>query len=1261
MMIKKFVLVIFKPVQRFCAHMIRVKYITSKKGLLTIAITLCILLTFTGVSFYGISGWERERLSSDFESHANHLANAIQTEFSGHVEVLHSIESLYQSSQDVTQGEFHTFVMPHLTRHPGIQVLAWVPRVPDTEREMFEETARLEGYTEFQIIEYQNQQRIPAEQRDEYFPMYYIESYEVVDIVPGFDIASDSDLLASLNQARDIGEAVATASIDLTGSGDQQYAVYVYVPIYYGDSSTSTVMGRREVLAGYASGVFGVGDVVNAIMGTGLYDALGVEVYGETGRAGEQLLYTSHQNSEYADSDTMAQTVTFEMAKRQWALRIIPTQNYLTQSSTRYSWAVLIGGLILTLVIGQFLLIRLKNTLSIEKLAGELAISNRELQEEISIRRNTEAELRTSEEKYSQLVEQGNDGIILIQDNVLLFANSKMREMTGLSEEEYIRRPFLDFVTPEYKGLLLERYKARMSGEEVSNRYEAEIIDKDGKKIPVEVNASIIDYEGKPADMAIIRDISGRKRAQEALADEATRRRILIEESSDGIVILDENGYVFEANKRFAEMHGYTPEEAQKLHILDWGPQVPQERIRQMLMEVDETGDHFETQHRRKDGTALDMEISTNGAVIGDQKLIFCVCRDITGRKRAEEALADEAVRRRILIEESRDGIVVLDENGRVYESNKRFAQMLGYTTEEIKDVCVWDWEYLLPHEQVLEMIRSVDSAGDHFETKHRRKDGSVYDVEISTNGEMFGGQKLIFCVCRDITERKRAEEEIRVFSDAVAGAIDAISISDKDGIISYVNSSLEEIYGYEPGELVGKQIDVLNANEETTRRLITSINEKGSWSGEIEAKRKSGEVFPAFLTISTVRDDEGHFIAMLGTSRDISEQKKIEEEKEETAQKAYLSSRLAAVGQMAAGIAHEINNPLTGVIGFADLLMSRTDIPDDIRKDIEIINDGAQRVGKIVKGMLTFARNSKTEREYADINEILKTTLTLRDYEMTTTDIKVETHLGSDLPMTMAAGGQLQQVFLNIIINAEQAIKKTHGRGNLIIKTEGTKDVIRVSFQDDGPGIDRENIDRIFEPFFTTKQPGEGTGLGLSLCYAIIQEHNGQIYVKSTKGKGATFIVELPIIGPNNNPGLPEVAEEEEEEEVQKNKILIIDDEVVVRHFLKRMLTDAGHVVETVDNASDGLERISEEQYDLILLDIKMPDISGIEVYQRVRELDEAIAKKIIFITGDVMADETKAFFSKTNVTYISKPFDNNILKKEIARQLTEDSKVPA
>ena len=253
-----------------------------------------------------------------------------------------------------------------------------------------------------------------------------------------------------------------------------------------------------------------------------------------------------------------------------------------------------------------------------------------------------------------------------------------------------------------------------------------------------------------------------------------------------------------------------------------------------------------------------------------------------------------------------------------------------------------------------------------------------------------------------------------------------------------------------------------------------------------------------------------------------------------------------------------------------------------------------------------------------------------------------------------MADAGQLQQVFLNLIINAETEMKLAHEGGKLLVKTETVGNTIQISFKDDGPGITKENLEKIFNPFFTTREVGKGTGLGLSLCHGIIAEHNGQIYAKSKPGKGATFIVELPVITEEKQLEMADAAAEEVKK-VAPARILVVDDEPAICQFLKRVLTGEGHEVETVASAGDALERMKSTRYNLVLLDIKLPGKSGIELYKRTQKIAESLARRVVFITGDVMGTDTRSFLSRTRVPYITKPFDTEQLKKEINRKLTE------
>ncbi len=503
--------------------------------------------------------------------------------------------------------------------------------------------------------------------------------------------------------------------------------------------------------------------------------------------------------------------------------------------------------------------------------------------------------------------------------------------------------------------------------------------------------------------------------------------------------------------------------------------------------------------------------------------------------------------------------------------------------------------------------------------------------------------------------ESLRASEE--KYRELVETASEIISTTDMEGNFVFTNPAFRKHLGFSPEE-----VSKINAFElvhpEDIERVRKEFNRleagKGMRNLEYRCRAKDGSYVDLLNNTSPLFDSHGNVSAVVTVTSNITAQKKAEAEKREMERKAQVTSRLASVGEMASGIAHEINNPLTSVIGFSELLMEK-DLPEDLREDVETIHNGAKRVADIVKRLLTFARQHKPVRSCTGINEIIESTLALRKYALETSNIEVITMLDNELPWTVADAGQLQQVFLNIIVNAETEMKKAHGRGRLTIRTEQAGDRIRISFADDGPGIAGENLERIFDPFFTTKEVGEGTGLGLSLSRGIITEHNGELYAESEEGKGATFFVELPVVMEEEK--VERVEEVEEAGKAVGGRILVVDDEPAILAFLKKLLGDEGYDVTKVGSGREALEMIKEQGYDLIICDIKMPGLSGTELYDELGGIAPSLQKRTIFTTGDVISSDAREFLKATGAPCVPKPFDTAGLKKEINQILDNRS----
>jgi PAS domain S-box-containing protein len=634
--------------------------------------------------------------------------------------------------------------------------------------------------------------------------------------------------------------------------------------------------------------------------------------------------------------------------------------------------------------------------------------------------------------------------------------------------------------------------------------------------------------------------------------------------------------------------------------------------------------------------------------------------------KRTEETLRQSEERYRTIVEEMEEGYYETDLAGNYTFFNDVMFKDTGYTRQELMGM---NYRVYIPEEDVksvYKVFNEVYRTGKPrrwYPMVNIRKDGARIFVEDSiflrrsAKGEKIGFRGI----SRNITERKRANEALSQSEEKYRTILHEMDEGyyevDLAGSYTFFNDVISARLGYTTEELSGMNYRAYTPEGDikSVYRVYNEVYRTGKprrWYPMVNIGKDGTTIFVE-NSILPIRSSEGQITGFRGISRDVTERKRMEEERRQLEQKAQFASRLASVGEMASGIAHEINNPLTGVIGYAQLLLQE-DLPDKIRKDLETINDGAQRVSHVIQRLLAFARQTKPQRTYVNVNEIVATTLDLRGYHLQTSNIKVITQLAKDLPLTVADAGQLQQVFLNLIVNAETEMKLARVSGKLLVKTQQINKTIRISFKDDGPGIAEQNLDRIFDPFFTTRQVGQGTGLGLSVCYGIVSEHGGRIYAESKPGKGATFIVELPIITEEKQLQLPEPAVAESKK-MTGARILVVDDEPVVREFISKVLAEEGHQVETVDNAEDALEMVMSKPYRIILLDIKMPGMSGIELYKRFQKIAPSLARKVIFVTGDVMGTRTMAFLSKAKSPYITKPFTASQLNILINRVFTE------
>ena len=369
------------------------------------------------------------------------------------------------------------------------------------------------------------------------------------------------------------------------------------------------------------------------------------------------------------------------------------------------------------------------------------------------------------------------------------------------------------------------------------------------------------------------------------------------------------------------------------------------------------------------------------------------------------------------------------------------------------------------------------------------------------------------------------------------------------------------------------------------------------------------------------------------------------------TQEQLVQSEKLAGIGEFVAGVTHELNNPLTTVIGFAELLQ-QSQIDAQHRRFLDHIVNAAQRCHKIVQSLLSFARQHKPERKLVNLHELVEGAIGILAYQMRTSNIQAVTKFDPHLPKVMADPHQLQQVFLNLINNARQAIEAYQPKGLITVTSERCGTGVRLLFQDSGPGISEQNIKKIFDPFFTTKPVGKGTGLGLSLSYGIIQEHGGTIGVRSKEGEGTTFIIELPAADASASSEASSAPAT-----VMLNghgkRVLLVDDEDAILSLLQEALGPNGCQLDIARDGESALDRLKGANYDAMICDWKMPGLNGQQVYQRLHEHDPAAAAKIIFITGDIVNESTREFIEQRGNRYLSKPFSLDEVRAAVSEVL--------
>ncbi len=762
--------------------------------------------------------------------------------------------------------------------------------------------------------------------------------------------------------------------------------------------------------------------------------------------------------------------------------------------------------------------------------------------------------------------------------------------------------------------------------------------------------------------LGYVQDITDRRRDVEALRESREVLHAVLNSIPVRVFWKDRSLKFLGCNAQFARDAGFErPEEliGKDDHVMGWKEQaelyqaddrsVIETGLTKLLFEEPQTTPSGEQIHLLTSKVPLR---DAGGTVVG----VLGTYLDITERKRAEDALRESEEQHRTILRTAMDGFWVTDVRGNLLEVNDTYCHMSGYTEQELLTKHVTDIDLTSPTE-VAARIQGIFAHGaDRFESRHRRKDGSLFDVEISIQSLPDRGGLLVGFL-RDITVRKRAEEELRLsesrYHQLFNSVMEGIGVVDQFEVIQYCNPAFVDLFeAASREELVGRcLLDFVSVEQRPKVLSQTDLRKQGlSTQYEIDITTARGRKRSLLASISPRFDDQKNYRGAFGAVIDITENRRLQD-LESRAQ------RLEAAGKIAGQVAHDFNNMLAPIMAYPELIRERLPVGDPGIEFLDAIEDSAQKIADLNQQLLTLSRRGHYNLEILNLNELVHDVL--RDMIPIPDTLVIETTLADDLMNVKGGTAQLHRVVMNLLVNARDAMQDI---GRMSIRTENyyvddtticygrvpRGEYAKITISDTGCGIPEDVVQKIFDPFFTTKSTDRrrGSGLGLSVVDAVLKDHDGHIDLSTTVGVGTSFYLYLPI----TRAALSEAASDEVL--LGDETILIVDDDEIQRDVSARLLTTLGYEVTVCESGTRAIELLREEAYDLLLLDMIMPgDLDGTETYRQ--SLLIRSDQKAIIVSGFSESDRVDDAQRLGAGAFVKKPLSRRAIAAAVRREL--------
>lgn len=757
-----------------------------------------------------------------------------------------------------------------------------------------------------------------------------------------------------------------------------------------------------------------------------------------------------------------------------------------------------------------------------------------------------------------------------------------------------------------------------------------------------------------------------RKRAEEELMLSEKRYKALFENAGDAIYLVEAEGNnagrIVSANQAAADMHGYSLEDLLSMNIRDLDTPEPAKQLTSRLERV-LRGERIreEVTHRKRDGTIFPLEINAGLIELGGYKYALAIDRDITRQKDAENRIREQRKFLNDLLESITHPFYVIDPNDhRVVMCNsaaKRVFAHEGSTcyalTHHRDEPCNTS-----KHPCPLEIVKKTGKPAT-IEHTHYDGDGRERNVELHAYPvfDANGNVTHVIEYSIDITERRRGEEERLRLVTAIEQSVETVIITDSQGAIEYVNPAFEKISGYGKEEVIGRNPRFLKGTEndsELYKTVLSTLTSGKPWKGRMVSKSRSGQIYHEDMTISPVRSASGKIVKYVAIGNDVSRQVELERQ-------LVQAQKMEAVGTLAGGIAHDFNNLLTVILGFAELLLmdKGQDHPDypDLRKIVRSAKSGAE----LVQRLLTFSRRIECKPRPLNLNHEVKQAESLLRRTIPKV-IDIELSLDERLRTIRADSGQIEQILLNLAVNAKDAMPNG---GRLVISTENALldeqycldhvqcqpgPYVLLTVSDTGQGMSKEVVDHIFEPFYTTKKSGEGTGLGLAMFFGIAKNHGGHINCYSEQGLGTTFKIYLPAMAMEDE---PDAAGTAEMPAFGTETILLADDEELIIELGKKILGRAGYTVLSAANGQEALEIYQKKRRDisLVILDLMMPVMGGAQCLEEMLKINPQA--RVLLASGHSAESSAGPGVGEKAKGFVGKPYNVKRLLKAVRKAI--------